>query len=218
MKWFATGDFHFNHWNIVKYTNRPFKTIEHMNETLIKNYNERVKPEDHCIICGDFIFKNSAGGKPGEGLPEPWTKFWDRLNGIKTLVRGNHDRGNSAKTIVENMVVGFGGYRIGVIHDPADFLESVSWNEVDFNICSHVHNNWLYIFRGHQLEHFILNVGVDVHHFRPITFDEILKTRSRILKQQSSYRQRDEHNKLMAANYHKSTDDKQGELNEESGG
>ena len=62
-KIFYTADLHLGHANIIKYCNRPFKDVDQMNETLIRNWNSRVKPEDTVIHNGDFCFKNTPGGK-----------------------------------------------------------------------------------------------------------------------------------------------------------
>jgi calcineurin-like phosphoesterase family protein len=76
------SDTHFNHARILEYTKRPYKTLEEMNEVLIKLWQERVAPEDIVIHCGDF-----AMGK--KELAEPILK---RLPGRKWLARGNHDK------------------------------------------------------------------------------------------------------------------------------
>ena len=34
---FFTSDTHFNHTNIIRSCNRPFKDVSHMNETIIAN-------------------------------------------------------------------------------------------------------------------------------------------------------------------------------------
>jgi len=40
MKFFFTADEHFNHNNIIKYCNRPFKDIDEMDTMIIKRHNE----------------------------------------------------------------------------------------------------------------------------------------------------------------------------------
>ena len=67
--------------NIIKYSNRPFKDVDDMNEGLIRNFNEVVGPDDECYILGDF-----AMGKKDQA-----TSFAHRLNGKKYLILGNHD-------------------------------------------------------------------------------------------------------------------------------
>jgi calcineurin-like phosphoesterase family protein len=76
---FSWSDQHFGHSNIIKYCNRPFSDVEEMNETLIRNHNSVVNNDDHVIFNGDFMFYKKDTG------------IFSRLNGIKTLVRGNHD-------------------------------------------------------------------------------------------------------------------------------
>lgn len=80
-KLFITSDTHFNHNNIIRYCNRPFASVEEMNEKLIANWNSVVGKDDRVIHLGDFAF----GGKT---KVEPIVK---RLNGQIDLVLGNHD-------------------------------------------------------------------------------------------------------------------------------
>lgn len=47
---FFTSDTHFNHTNILRYCNRPFKTVGQMNETIITNWNNVVGPDDESSI------------------------------------------------------------------------------------------------------------------------------------------------------------------------
>ncbi|MBQ8000212.1 MAG: hydrolase, partial [Ruminococcus sp.] len=54
---FFTADTHFGHANIVEKFNRPFNTVEEMNETLIKNWNDRITGSDTVFIMGDMFFR-----------------------------------------------------------------------------------------------------------------------------------------------------------------
>ena len=81
MKLFVTSDTHFNHKNIIKYCDRPFSDIYEMNETLIENWNEVVKDEDIIYHLGDYGF----------GSKEELQEIFNRLNGQKYLIMGNHD-------------------------------------------------------------------------------------------------------------------------------
>lgn len=56
MIWF-TSDTHFGHERILEFTNRPFGSIHEMNDALIANINEKVKPEDELYVLGDYSFK-----------------------------------------------------------------------------------------------------------------------------------------------------------------
>ena len=51
-----TSDTHFFHEGIIKFCNRPFATVEEMNETLIQNWNETVPENGTVFHLGDFAF------------------------------------------------------------------------------------------------------------------------------------------------------------------
>lgn len=46
MKYYIT-DLHFDHTNVIKFDNRPFKDVEEMNNALINNWNSVVKKSDN---------------------------------------------------------------------------------------------------------------------------------------------------------------------------
>lgn len=75
------ADTHFNHENIIKYCNRPFKNSLEMNEYIINKWNSVVKENDIVYHLGDVGF----------GTTEELKILVDRLNGTKILLRGNHD-------------------------------------------------------------------------------------------------------------------------------
>ena len=60
MKYYFSSDYHLGHFNIIRYCNRPFKSLEQMNETIIRNHNERIKKEDILFHIGDFCFKKTS--------------------------------------------------------------------------------------------------------------------------------------------------------------
>jgi len=78
MIWF-TSDTHFDHQNILKYTNRPWASVEDMNEGLIANWNAVVQKGDVVYHLGDFAFRRHA-------------YFASRLNGHINLIEGSHDK------------------------------------------------------------------------------------------------------------------------------
>lgn len=84
--WFIS-DTHFNHANILKFTRedgskvRDFESLEHMNQTMIDNWNSVVKKGDKVYHLGDVFF----------GSKQDFAKLWPKLNGSKRLVVGNHD-------------------------------------------------------------------------------------------------------------------------------
>jgi calcineurin-like phosphoesterase family protein len=82
MTTFFTSDTHFGHARILELSDRPFRDVQHMNEMLIKNWNDVVAPTDHVYHLGDVAL----------GSFEDSMKCVARLNGIKHLVMGNHDR------------------------------------------------------------------------------------------------------------------------------
>lgn len=178
MKYFFTSDLHLGHANIIKYCSRPFNNLAHMNTEIIRRWNSRVKKEDTVFMIGDFCFKNSPGGKKGEGIPISSNYWKSTLNGLIIPVKGNHDKNNSTKTIIERLVIKYGGRRINLVHDPkhADL-------NYDINFTGHKHEKWEIkrIKRGNKYTDCI-NVGVDVNNFMPVTFDELMSKYYKWLK------------------------------------
>lgn len=79
---FFTSDIHFGHANIIRFCNRPYASVEEMDEAIVAHWNETVGPHDYIYILGDVSFSNA----------ERTTALVKRLNGIKVLVYGNHDK------------------------------------------------------------------------------------------------------------------------------
>ncbi|KZC01389.1 hypothetical protein AU375_02313 [Methylobacterium radiotolerans] len=82
MAMFFTADTHFGHRGIIRMCERPYADAAEMDEALIKSWNARVQPSDTVWHLGDF-----AMGPKRERL----AAIFERLNGTKRLVKGNHD-------------------------------------------------------------------------------------------------------------------------------
>ena len=78
---YFTADTHFGHKGVIDYCNRPFDSVEQMDEALISNWNEKVEKSDTIYILGDMFF----------GTKEHAIKILNRLKGQKFLIYGNHD-------------------------------------------------------------------------------------------------------------------------------
>lgn len=78
---FVTSDLHFNHKNIIKYTNRPW-TLETQTQELIDRWNSRVGLMDDVYHLGDFAFTSD---------PNYVVNILKQLNGNIHFIRGNHD-------------------------------------------------------------------------------------------------------------------------------
>jgi calcineurin-like phosphoesterase family protein len=150
MGYFFTSDTHFGHTNIIKYCNRPFKSIEHMNEVLIKKWNNKVKLTDTVFHLGDFSFKG-------------FTEFKQKLNGNIILIQGNHDEDN--RSIIKQMIINLNNKNWVLTHIPFE------QNIPDLCLCGHVHDCWKYKKYGNKI---MINVGVDVWDFEPISMKQIL--------------------------------------------
>ena len=59
---YFTSDLHFWHKNAVLYTNRPFGTVEEMNEKLIEYWNSTVHKNDEVYILGDVTMGMGIDG------------------------------------------------------------------------------------------------------------------------------------------------------------
>lgn len=159
---YFTSDLHFNHYNILKYCNRPFKDVNHMNRVLIDNWNSRITPEDRVYVLGDFAMGNKSH----------WSRFLQALNGYKILVKGNHDRGHEFMKsigfdeVYDNMMYGDPKDPWQLVHDPMGMTGKV--------LCGHVHVAWKY-HKSDVLE--AINVGVDQWNFTPQTFEELMTAR-----------------------------------------
>ena len=58
MQTYYISDLHFGHVNALSFDNRPFKTIEDHDNTIINNWNNVVGIDDEIYILGDISWYN----------------------------------------------------------------------------------------------------------------------------------------------------------------
>jgi len=167
---FYTSDLHIGHANILRICERPFQSVDEMNEALVENWNQKVCCSDTVYVLGDLFFRNRL----------PASEYLDRMKGRKHLVVGNHDKGWMKQTDVGKYFESVSlmtevtdrGRNITLCHYPM-----LAWNgrgKGTYHIYGHVH----------QLEHgygpilvnipHMFNACVDVNHFAPVTLEELL--------------------------------------------
>jgi calcineurin-like phosphoesterase family protein len=159
MSTFFTADWHLGD-ERQDILGRPFASAKEMQEKLIAEHNALVGPYDDVFIIGDALHSSGAVG------PEALDEF----NGIKTLIRGNHDVLTSeAYAPYVTRVIGDGeGIELHVGGIPCWLTHYPTQSRADlFNLVGHIHGSW-------RVMKNMLNVGVDVHHFRPITVDQVV--------------------------------------------
>jgi calcineurin-like phosphoesterase family protein len=159
MATWLTADWHLGE-DRFELMGRPFASVDHMVNTLISNHNAVVGKDDTVYMIGDVCYQKA---------PE----FLDRVakfNGKKTLIRGNHDRGITDaqfKKFFEHVVPEGMGMELEVDGIKCYLTHYPTKGKADrFNLVGHIHAAWKYQLNS-------LNVGVDVHHFRPVSFDKI---------------------------------------------
>ena len=81
-----------------------------------------------------------------------------------------HNCNNSMNTPIERIEIKYGGKKILLIHNSDDY--EYKKGEFDLILCGHIHQAW----EQKKLKEIpIVNVGVDVWDYRPISIDKILR-------------------------------------------
>ena len=182
MIWF-TSDPHYFHKNIIKYENRPFDSVEEMNETMINNWNSVVDPKDTVYLLGDFAFVNKRHEL--EGIVR-------KLNGHVHWIRGNHDKiknvkgfaweGTYQEVSYDGGSEGKGKWKFVLSHYPF-----ASWNRMhhgSIHCYGHTHGNMpdlsqlIKKYAGVDVrtpELLSFDVGVDCFDFFPVSIDRIVE-------------------------------------------
>jgi calcineurin-like phosphoesterase family protein len=122
------ADLHLSHANMAK--RRGFSTVEEHDEHIIAKWNSVVNKRDVTYILGDVTMEKSA----------PY-HLLDRLNGIKHIVLGNHDRRQDTKKLFDyaESIAGMIQYKgIMLTHCPIHPAELEY--RIPYNIHGHIHD------------------------------------------------------------------------------
>lgn len=186
-KIFFTSDLHFGHENVIRFDNRPFDTVEEMDEEMIKHWNAKVGKGDIVYVLGDFIWKAATNEA---------VSIIRRLNGQIILIKGNHDRflhnaaskkalagikdyddicvtledGTTRRCILSHYFIPFyNGHRYQAIHlhGHSHFTEEAA---EESRITTELNK------KGYDLK--IYNVGCMYWNYTPVTLDEILERKA----------------------------------------
>ena len=149
MIWF-TSDSHLGHKNVLHLCNRPFTSIEEMDNALIERWNSVVSKSDTVYVLGDFAWKNGKS-------------YAERLVGNKIFLLGDHDKQMTGERL---SILKLNNIWFTLCHWPL-----YSWNKQYYgsiHLHGHIHNN--------PIEHKDnrINVGVDVWDFYPVSLEQII--------------------------------------------
>lgn len=171
-----TADLHLGHANVIRHCDRPFSDADEMDAALVKRWNARMHRNDTVYIVGDFLFRAKRPAE--EYLSEP--------NGKKHLIVGNHDKYWMKKvdlsawfeSVSPMLFITDNGRTATHCHYP--MMSWPSMSRGGFMVFGHIHNNtnadyWPLIAARPQM----LNAGVDINGFTPVTLDEMIENNRR---------------------------------------
>lgn len=168
---YLTSDTHINHKSICLYSNRPFNSVEEMNEALIKNWNRVVTPNDTVYHLGDVSF----------GTDKQTFEYFERLNGKIHIILGNHDKviqknkdyllkEGLVESIQEYKEINYNKHHVVLFHFPMR-----SWHRShhgSIHCFAHCHNTMPPLGKS-------LDIGVDstviTTEYRPVSIEEVIK-------------------------------------------
>ena len=158
MIWF-TADTHFAHTNIIKYCKRPFANTDEMDDTIIKNINAVVQPQDTLYHLGDFAFRDVCN--------------YRRRIHCQTIhfIMGNHDKFKTEDRKCFSSI-----HQMHQIHYNK---QTIVLNHYGMRVWNKSHHGSIHLF-GHSHGELpplgkSMDVGVDCWDFKPISAEFVIK-------------------------------------------
>jgi len=158
MSKFVTADTHFGETR-MQILGRPFTSRDDMIKKLVSLYNSVVGKNDEVFIVGDVCYKDKS-----------LLHIVKKLNGHKTLIRGNHDSiftDDELLGVFDDVIKDGGGINLKIDGIPCYITHYPTRGKQNrFNLVGHIHSAWKY-----QLNMF--NIGIDCNCFLPVNLNTI---------------------------------------------
>lgn len=147
MRYYISDQHFFHNSLILSMDNRPFSSVDEMNEYMINQWNSVVKKNDEVVILGDLSIEKWEKTKP----------IVEALKGKKYLITGNHDKYVKDKTFDQSLFKWVGPYlelkdnnrKVVLCHYPimcynGQYHLSKHDNAKTYMLYGHVHNSYDY--------------------------------------------------------------------------
>ena len=167
---YLTSDLHFNHDKDFIYKPRGFSSVQDMNETLVKNWNETVLDSDIVYVLGDFFL-----GQDFDYIK----KTIEKLHGNIHLILGNHDTSAKQKIYLTMPKILSCEYATIITHKKRQFYLShyptmtadlqTNPDKAIYNLFGHTHSK----DKFYTDSPYNYNVAVDANDNRPVSIDNI---------------------------------------------
>jgi calcineurin-like phosphoesterase family protein len=158
---FFTADTHFGSKRTLEFSRRPYRDIKEMDRAMVANWNSTVGEEDTIYHLGDFGVTDNIR----------------ELRGHIIFLPGNYDNEETIAALRErceiiepNTLIHRGNDTFQLVHEPDEAEASDQ-----FFLYGHIH-------KLQMVKRNALNVGVDCHHFTPLSLEDVLFYRNAILK------------------------------------
>lgn len=175
---YFTSDTHFGSQRTLELSKRPFKNTEEMDKTILDNFNNILTEEDVLFHLGDF------------GNYEMVRK----INCSVRLILGNYEEKDITMDYDDNVYefchqlkkegfesIGRKKYISVPHHETNEYILFNLVHEPSKSICKpisertpkNVFNLYGHIHGRQMIRRYGMDVGVDCHHFRPVSMDDI---------------------------------------------
>ncbi len=171
---YVTSDAHFGHRNIIEFCNRQFGDVHSMNKHMTESWNKVIKPEDEVYYLGDFSLTMSKRFA---------RNLLCKLNGIKYMIKGNHDRTYMLNNYKNSGLIQWWDYshEMSYVHNGKTYNFSMSHyphypSKGSDIICLHGHVHGIYEHHGEYVHApGVIDVGVDNVGYEPLSIVQIIE-------------------------------------------